>query len=254
MEELAQELNLQFVTERSSSSDRDEASLRERRYRFLEQTACRLGARYITLAHSRDDNVETVLHHLMRGTGPVGMAGMSGSRSLGEDLVLVRPLLYSGRKTIRDGLRSIEQSWREDSSNRNLDYRRNWIRRNLIPLIQGEYPQAVDAVARAIETQGQWRATMQRLASEWIEQNQICDQPLTLARGKHLDSAIVVTALQGLWDAQGWSRGEMNRAQWQRLVDALGSKDPIRFALPGDLDVHAEDAQVRIEQVERAGA
>jgi tRNA(Ile)-lysidine synthase len=254
VEHLARELDLPFVTERSSSLDCDEASLRDRRYQFLEQTACRLGARYITLAHSRDDNVETVLHHLMRGTGPAGMAGISGSRSLGEDLVVVRPLLSSSRDSIRDGLRSIDQSWREDSSNANIDYRRNWIRRKLIPLIEDEYPCAVDAMARAIETQGEWRATMLRLASEWIEQNRLGDQPLTLTRCEHSDSTIVVAALQVLWDAQGWSRGEMNQTQWLRLVDTLRSKDSVRFALPGDLDVHAEAAQVRIKHAERKEA
>ena len=242
--QLADKVDAQFVVERASGGACDEASMRDQRLTFLAETAKSKGARYVALAHTADDNVETVLHHLMRGTGPMGLSGISRLRPFGDDLVLIRPLVSCRRALIRDGLRAIGQTWREDSSNQDTTYRRNWIRRELLPLIESEYPNAIAAIDRAIDGQRQWCEVIDRLAQDWLDKN--LRQPCQLDRDPSTEAAIIVRALQMLWDQQQWSRGEMDRDHWQRLTQTIRSSQDERYTLPGGLDVRAEGRSLTI--------
>ncbi len=248
--DLASRNEIRFASRRSTQPRHDEATMRRERLDFLVDAARESGARCVALAHSADDNVETVLHHLMRGTGPAGIAGIGRLRSIHTDLVLVRPLLQIRRDAIRDGLKSIDQSWREDASNADIVYRRNWIRHQLIPLIQSEYPHAVDAIGRAVDGQRGWRDVIDRLAREWIASHQLGhqlgDTPLLLRRDQETETAILVAAMQALWTQFGWSRGEMTREHYLRLAITLQSEHHERYTLPGDLDVIARGERVEI--------
>src|SRR4051812_8948931 len=77
----------------------------------------------VLLAHQRDDQAETVLHRLLRGSGPSGLMGM-GRESRQGILAIFRPLLGHGREELREYLKSIGQDWREDSSNESGKYLR----------------------------------------------------------------------------------------------------------------------------------
>ena len=79
-----------------------EAAARRARYRFLRETAEGRGARYVAVGHTADDQAETVLHRLLRGSGMQGLAGMSRARSIGPAVSLVRPLLEFRRQDLRD--------------------------------------------------------------------------------------------------------------------------------------------------------
>ncbi len=238
--ELAAELGVRFVTEKASGKFADEASMRNARRNFLVRTAKQSGARYIALAHSADDNAETVLHHLMRGTGPAGLAGMTTFRSIDDDLVLVRPLLQASATQIRDHLRGLGRSWREDESNANTDYGRNWIRHELLPLIRSRYPSANDAIARAAESTADWRSVIDRLANQWIERHVFEFAPISIRIDETTEPAIVIAAVQIVWDRQGWARGEMTRVHWQRIADAIGGKVVGSQSLPGKVQLNVD--------------
>ena len=175
---LAEQLGLRFQTTRTQSKETSEAALRSMRMQFLTDTAHASGARYIAVAHSADDNAETVLHHLLRGTGPAGLTGINHTRSIGTDLVLYRPLITASRHEIRTALNEVEQAWREDSSNQQLHYQRNWIRHKLIPTIEHRYPHAVDAINRAVSGQREWRSLVDQLARTWLDDHQIANLSL----------------------------------------------------------------------------
>lgn len=243
---LADQWGVRCELGRGSGESRDEAALRSERMAFLSETASRSGARYLALAHSASDNVETMLHHLFRGTGPAGLAGIGSPRSIGPDLVLVRPLLRLSRNAIRAALRQRGQSWREDSSNADIDYRRNWIRHQLIPQIESQYPRAVEAMIRAIDGQREWRAVIDRLADQWLTTGRLRDQPLTLRRDAEADLPILAAAAQILWAENGWPRGEMSREHWLRLSETLRAQDSERYTLPGRIDVIAREGEVEI--------
>ena len=239
--ELGKEMETEVIIDRANRLPTDEASLRQVRMDFLLSTAKRIGARYIALAHHRNDNVETVLHHLLRGTGPTGMNGIPPSRVIQDDFVLVRPLLNVDRKIIRQALQEIGQTWREDESNQDSTYTRNWIRNELLPLIQTRFPNADDAIVRAVEGWRQSWEVVDVLAQQWIEQHEFfrageIDSAM-FRQASDTQPAVVIRAMQLYWDRRGWARGRMSQAHWNSLQHAMTGQPPYRFQLPGPVDV-----------------
>ena len=107
-----------------------EAAARTARYAFLES----LGGKIAT-AHTADDNAETVLMHLIRGTGLRGLGGICPIRGN-----VIRPMLSVTRQEVLEFLREYNLSWREDSSNAGDDFLRNRLRHNVLPLLKKENP------------------------------------------------------------------------------------------------------------------
>ena len=122
-----------------------EEAAREARYDFLRQTADRLRATRVAVGHNLNDQAETVLMRLIRGTG---LEGLSGIHPVLDDL-FIRPLLECSRADIIRYLRARNASYREDSSNRDPRYDRNRTRLELIPYLEQHFnPKTVDALAR----------------------------------------------------------------------------------------------------------
>lgn len=112
---------------------------REKRYRFLTDTAQRLGASAVALAHHADDQAETVLMHLLRGSGLSGLAGMRWKRTE-KKVELVRPLLRMNKAALVEACRERGYAYAEDSSNAQVKYKRNAIRLEALPFLQEYYP------------------------------------------------------------------------------------------------------------------
>ena len=112
-----------------------ESSARRLRLQALTSAAKELGITRIMLGHNRDDLAETVLFNILRGTGIRGGVGMTES-SMREGVTFFRPLLGLRREFLRDILRVRGHSWREDSSNDDDTYTRNFIRLRLLPEIE----------------------------------------------------------------------------------------------------------------------
>lgn len=120
-----------------------ESAARKARYDFLYAAKAACKADYIALAHHLDDQAETVLMHLLRGTGPEGVVGMQ--RFSGA---LYRPLLEVPKRTLREYLRGQGITWREDSTNAVSDNPRNALRLHALPEIEKSYPMCAEAIAR----------------------------------------------------------------------------------------------------------
>ena len=120
-----------------------ETIAREARYQFLREARLRCGADRIALAHHLDDQAETVLMHLLRGTGPEGVCGMA---RISDDLY--RPLLEVRKAVLVQFLEGAGISWREDATNAAADNPRNALRLNVLPEIEKSYPSAAEAIAR----------------------------------------------------------------------------------------------------------
>ncbi len=116
-----------------------QAEARRARYRFLEEVASQVGATKIALGHHRDDQAETVLLHLLRGSGLRGLRGMLALRE-GR---FIRPLLEVGREDIEGYVKAHQLSFVEDPTNQSIRYLRNRIRWKLLPLLQREYNPAM---------------------------------------------------------------------------------------------------------------
>ena len=128
----------------------EEAGRRARR-RFLADAARRHGARHVALAHHADDRAETVLFHVLRGTGVEGLASLGPRAPLApeEGIVIVRPLIDVRREDILAYLQTIGQPFREDESNSSDAHTRNRVRHELLPLArQAVNPKADEALVR----------------------------------------------------------------------------------------------------------
>ena len=112
-----------------------EETARDLRYTFLRATADRIGADRIATAHNADDNLETILFHLARGSG---LRGLSGIQPVQGDLI--RPLLTTTRKEIEGYLSFYGLPHREDHSNRDLTFARNRIRHQVTPVLEDLFP------------------------------------------------------------------------------------------------------------------
>jgi len=125
-----------------------EEAARKVRYEFLRRTAGRLEAQKIAVGHSLDDQAETVLMRFLRGSGTEGLSAIYPV----VDGLVIRPLLECKRAKILDYLKIQGISFREDASNLDLKYRRNRVRRELIPYLEKNFnPRLADTLSREAE-------------------------------------------------------------------------------------------------------
>ena len=129
-----------------------EEAAREVRYNFFAQVADSIGAGHIALGHTQDDQVETILMHLVRGTGLAGLRGMGPVTSLrlpgGGVFVVVRPLLEVARRETEEYCCAHNLNPRSDLSNYSLEHTRNRVRHELIPLLKSYNRKIGDALMR----------------------------------------------------------------------------------------------------------
>ncbi len=136
-----------------------EDAARQARYEFLEQVAAAESARYVVLGHQALDQAETVLLHLVRGSGTAGLAGMRVVRA-GR---FVRPLLTVDRQQIREYAAALAVPYREDASNADRRFTRNRVRHELLPLLRRFNPRVEAALSRT--------ATLLADEDDWLEQS-----------------------------------------------------------------------------------
>jgi tRNA(Ile)-lysidine synthase len=127
----------------SAHPRRTEASAREQRYEFLHNAAERLNASLIATAHHADDQAETVLFRMVRGTGITGLAAIPARRG-----AIVRPLLRYRRTRLVDYADAQGLRYRDDPTNRDLSFARNRIRHVILPALENVKPGAAAALAR----------------------------------------------------------------------------------------------------------
>jgi len=138
---------------------------REIRYAFFHDVAKKQGIEHIAVAHHQDDQAETVLLKLVKGSGMEGVAGMKPKRVLatGSGLQLIRPLLDQSREAILAYAKENGIPWREDASNNSDAYKRNVMRNRILPLLKEHFGQSVTAnLARSATIfQGYWEHSLE---------------------------------------------------------------------------------------------
>jgi tRNA(Ile)-lysidine synthase len=154
----------------------DEATLRDARYEALVAVARECGANAIATGHNAEDQTETVLLALFRGTGPQGLAGMPARRPLVADVELARPLLRFARAQIREYVQISGLPYSVDPTNADVAFRRNAVREALAAL-RPLFPGLDAAVARAAQVVGDElaeapQATLRRQVRETLREHQ----------------------------------------------------------------------------------
>ena len=139
-----------------------EDAARRARYEFFERLAEQGVVELVATAHTMDDQAETVLAHIFRGTGIAGLAGIHPVAGQ-----TVRPLLGFRREDLRKYLRARKQSWREDASNRDITRTRARMRRKFLPLLEKQFnPAVIEHLAALADRAREQSLFVQRVAEQ----------------------------------------------------------------------------------------
>lgn len=142
-----------------------EMAARELRYTWFAEVCRERGFAALAVAHNANDNAETMILNMLRGTGVKGMTGMRGSSLLpGSDARLIRPLLGFTRKDIHEYAVSHGLQWHEDSTNADSAYKRNCIRNEVFPLFERLNPSFLTTLNEDMERFAQ----VQSVADEYV--------------------------------------------------------------------------------------
>ena len=243
------------LAETPEPASQSEEAARNARLDFLESTAAAIGARYLATAHTADDQAETILHRILRGTGIAGLAGIQPIRPLNRLTTLVRPFLQVRRQLVLDYLHSLGQPYREDTSNHDRRYTRARLRNELIPHLEQEYnAQAREALCRMGALAGEAQTIIQRLAEELLSQAVVSRQPteviLDCTGFLSVEPYLVREALVTLYRQQRWPLRAMAYEKWVALAQfaACPEAAPSQLELPHAMHVSRDGQQLVFRQ------
>lgn len=224
-----------------------ETAARELRHAWFAELIEQGKADKIATAHTQDDQAETVLMRILRGTGVRGLAGIAPEQQAKH---LVRPLLTTSRKEIESYLTELGQAWCEDATNQDLAHTRNRIRHSLLPILEREFNPAIrqtlaDLAELARAEQEYWRQEVSLLLPRLMLQG----KPSRSGRSTSGDAegvwALEISALHGLplalqrqvvYAAAERFGVSLEFKHIQQLMGLLGHDKPGKTAiLPGNL-------------------
>ena len=233
-----------------------EARARELRHRFLLETAREIGAHKVALGHTRDDQAESFLLRLMRGSGARGLAGTYPV----VDGFIVRPLIDTRRRDLLAYLKERHLTYRIDATNLDLSLTRNRVRRKLLPLLEREFnPAIVEALAHAADLLRDEDNYLGELAEAKYRQIVSRRGDSVVLQARQLQELPVPLRRRILRLALAEARGDLRRIALQHVEQSLNLLDGPRrrghVSLPDGTAVDVQAGQLRIvRQGETAGS
>ncbi len=222
------------------TSESLEEAARNLRYATLIDIARDRDCLAVAVGHTADDLVETVLHHIVRGTGLAGLRGMPRARQLADGLQLVRPLLDVSRADIENWLDAQQQDFRMDSTNAEPTYTRNRIRHALLPMLERDFnPQVRRALlqlaSQAAEVTDWLREQAERLLPEVMLDRSPQTLRLHCERLRIEPACLIRETLLVVWKANDWPLQRMGFKEWCQLADLVTTQGAT--TLPGGISV-----------------
>ena len=218
-----------------------EEAAREVRYTFLSEVAKSTGANCVAVGHTTDDHIETILMHLIRGTGTRGLRGLQPSsrwQSSGSSFTIIRPLLQVSRQETAAYCQNHQLIPRIDASNLSLSPLRNRIRHQLMPLLQSYNPQVAEALLRTARIAGDELAFLDKESARlWgrIAQRQgetiILDKEGFLKLPPALKRHLLRAAIEGVLG----SLKDIETRHIEEIMAALTKPAGKKLSLPGGL-------------------
>ena len=227
------------------SADHSEESLRDWRYQQLLALAKRLGIRYLLTGHHRDDQIETVLFRLIRGTGLSGLGGIPTIR-VDESVTIVRPLLNVGRAEIESGLADLQQEFCQDASNQDSSYSRNFIRNELLPTVHQRFGKTIDnSIVRlsqqASELDDFLNAEVSNVYQRAILKCCEIEISIDIQTCAELPAIVVRHLLKTAWRDANWPEQSMTYHWWQTLCDLAQGRSNEVHNVPGNVITECEN-------------
>jgi tRNA(Ile)-lysidine synthase len=224
-----------------------ESDARRARYTWLLERARAREASVVAVAHTSDDQAETILHRIVRGTGLRGLAGMPRRRVLSSDpqISLVRPLLDVWRSDLREYLSSLQQPFHEDQSNADLTRTRARIRHDLLPKLVAEYnPRVAEALVRLGALAQAMQRSMESDLDELEQATVLTRAPdcVVLKQGylRSLPVFLRTELLRRVWRRRGWAEQGMSAARWWRLSMLVRKKSVPRVMIGAGISAATE--------------
>lgn len=219
-----------------------ETAGRQLRQAYLLELAQQHQCDRILTAHHLDDQAETLIHRLLRGTGFRGLSGIPPMLDLNDRIRLVRPLLCLRRPEILDYARSHKVVWREDCSNRDCRFTRNHIRHRLLPYVQTEARNdVVTELGNLAQATYQWQQQCRRQAQKcWPHMAQISDQGVLLScpqvgqQPPWIQFSLLQLALEHLQASQR----DLTQSHYRQVMAMIAGSPPKKaMTLPGSIQV-----------------
>lgn len=246
-----------------------EGTARIARRQFLQQIAIEHSCTHIALAHTADDQVETILHHILRGTGLRGLAGMqvTDAAALPDSEVLsdqvtrsvipfTRPMLAIPRQQVEAFLANLGQDYRTDDTNFDTQLTRNRIRHELLPQLERDFnPQVRQAILRLAQQANDVHADESELAHLVLQEALIDVSPrhCRLLCGPFRDQSPhrIRECFVRLWRRQNWPRQHMGFRDWNRLIELLNQESGV-ILLPGQIQVSRRQDLLIIQSMRKS--
>ncbi|MCX7701949.1 MAG: tRNA lysidine(34) synthetase TilS [Gemmataceae bacterium] len=228
-----------------------EALARRLRYRFLVQVAQKHCCSCIVTGHTANDQAETVLHRLIRGTGWRGLRGILPRTRLNPALELRRPLLSIRRSEVLAYLEAIGQDFRSDSSNADLRFLRNRIRRELLPLLEQRYNPAIVSILTHVAEQAQHQYRLLRQQARRAVKNSELPRAgatlvLNVTKLGRVPELVGCEALRLIWRREGWPIDRVGYRSWRRVWDVVMGRTSA-VDLPGGVQVRRRGNVLQVQ-------
>jgi len=226
-----------------------ETAGRQLRLACLEEVARAEDCAWIATGHQMEDNAETVLHRLRRGTGFRGLAGIWPARPLGETRTLARPLLDCHRAEIVAYLRTRDRIWRDDATNSDCAHTRNYIRHRLLPALQRQSAESLvatlgDMALAAHRLHQRVTAQVRQVVADHVHlENAGCS--IGAAVLMSLPEMVAVELIRWQLAALGCGERDLTRRHYQGILELAGSDVAHRsLVLPNGFLACRENGQV----------
>ncbi|MEZ6039058.1 MAG: tRNA lysidine(34) synthetase TilS [Planctomycetaceae bacterium] len=264
VESLAEQLGLPFFCKKAADGsivDQNQGSLEESarqvRYQLLLEMAAEQGAEFVVTAHHRDDQAETVLHNLVRGSGLRGLSGMSVARPLGEHCQLLRPLLSVSRQQIDHYAAAHQLTWCDDHTNADRSFTRNRLRHDVLPYLQTHSNRDIANSLETIARQAREAISIiDEVAGNLLDQCQLERTPvscrLSRATLQSASEPLIRHMLTLLWIRQCWPRQKMTSRHWSHLSESIVNDTTSRRTLPGSIQMTLDHNIIRFERTNEA--
>ena len=250
---LAAEVNIECRVETANvlsrvaeTHDSIEEAARKTRYEALVRIAHEEQCGAIAVAHTADDQAETVLHHLVRGTSVTGLRGMLWKRPLEDGpteygVRLIRPMLEIRRTELEAWLAEIGQTFRTDPTNNDDTLTRNRIRHELLPTLERDFnPQIRKALGTLAGHAAEVNDLLSGLTRQLVEESlvQVSESSIRIscpALENH-PPILVRETLLTIWRQAAWPLKRMGHREWQKLSELVSGDSTGTVSLPEKIE------------------